>query len=118
MRVVCWLTVLVLTSGMTCGPQPEPVQVPPVPKGPDTYLFQQHLPDCTVVCIEDAAGEACVELRTLRQFVRSLRLVDESELGPGRAHGAGAPLYSAALTVPAPDSPEPRRHRAEGQPGR
>jgi hypothetical protein len=104
MRGLGWLIVLLLTSGMTCGPQPQPVPVPVQPRGPDTYLFQQHLPDCTVVCIEDLEGEACIELRTLRQFIRGMRLV-ENELGPGRAHGAGAPLYSAALTVPAPDSP-------------
>jgi hypothetical protein len=100
MRVMCWLTVFVLASGMTCGPQPEPVVIPPVPKGPDTYLFQQHLPDCTVVCIEDEAGEACVELRTLRQFVRSLRLVDDNGLAGvgGTARQASDKHAAPALT--------------------
>jgi hypothetical protein len=100
MRAGIVLLAALLLSGMTCGPQPEPVPVPPVPHGPDTYLFQQHLPDCTVVCIEDEAGEACVELRTLRQFVRSLRLVDDNGLAGvgGTARQASDKHAAPALT--------------------
>jgi hypothetical protein len=101
MRAGIVLLAALLLSGMTCGPQPQPVPVPVQPRGPDTYLFQQHLPDCTVVCIEDLEGEACIELRTLRQFIRGLRQVNENGLA-----GAGSTARQAsdkhAAPTPAP----------------
>lgn len=73
MRWGLGLIVLLLTSGMTCGPQPQPEVV----RLDQPILIPADLPGVIELCFEDAEPEpACVELRTLRLFARDLRKLD------------------------------------------